>query len=372
MRLLIPQKDLTTALALARIVKSDSGDLAIRVEGKSISFFSYDKRRFVVSRVNANGDSVPLGDHYISLDRIQILESGLESVSLSMSGNSMTITSDGGGQSRTAVLKSRAPGSRRPPIPSIPADVKLEHSIKSSELDWILRQLSCSALVKETKTDEDMRINQVHFFGDAKCSTSSTGYHVTAVRASNIDLDLSIVSSDIPAIRAFCTKCHGDVIVVSSNDKHIFFSDVRTNSFLALSRISSKRPALSLPDHDGFKNAFVADGQIVTQNAEWASMAIEGTQRVTFSVSRFADGSGEVKLIHGQELSKFPVRFLSGEGFSADFPIRYISSVLSYIDGQVLFRFSHKDVETLLCISGYPDRNDGLSSSHYMQCMRSR
>lgn len=368
-------EDLRVVLSLARIVKPETKDLSFTFTSDSLVVFSFDKRRYSRARIPVQPDGVPDGwsspEFYITLDRTALFESDLTSISVTVSDKSLTVNATDGDQVRMASLKRRSVRSRRPVVPSSP-DVQFL-DVRTADMDDLLGQVSCSAMVKDTKTEEEMRIHQVHFYGDSGHACSTARYHGSVVQLEGLNLDVSIVSSDIPAIKSFCARIPGDVVRVGHDKLRLYFSDPVTGSFIALSRVSSKKPPLNSIDPSGFGTVIVADQSQLLKNLGWAQLAIEGTQRITFRAQKSeSDGAGWLELHHGsEEVSRFPVRFLSGSALSADFPVRFLHSIVKHVDGEVIMGFDHPDAPKILGIRPSGDAGP-VRYTHYLMSMISR
>jgi hypothetical protein len=369
-RLSFPARSLKATLRASKVVKPETKDITIRIDGDVLTMFAYDKRRYVVSRI-AGGDNIDSSsDFFLHIDKTSILDSDLETIVVSMKEGSMTVKAEGGGQSRSATLKSRSVNSRRPRIPTLPSVDLMP--VKTKEFEWLLRQLSCSALVKETKTEDDMRANQIHFYSELRVAGSTAGYYGTIVLTPDIALDLSIISSDIPIIRAFCSSLSCDSIYIGQDLHHVFLVDRATNSFLALGKVRGSKPPMQFPDMGQFKIAFSVPKDVITRSLEWSSTAIDGTQRVTFNISRsdLSSPAGEAVLSAKEELTRFPVSFLSGSSFCTDLPIRYLSSIVGYIEEDVVFHFGHEEMPTVLGLSSSSGRNASMKAMHFVNSMK--
>lgn len=367
-------EELRLALSLARVVKPETKDLSFTFSPNSLTVFSYDKRRYSCARIttdtgNANDDWIS-PEFHITLDRTALFESDLTSVSISVNDQSLTVSATDGDQIRKASLKRRSIKSRRPAVPRMP-DIKFSE-INASDLDLVLGQVACSAQIKETKTDEEMRVNQVHFYGEKNCACSSARYHGSIAYLDGLGLDLSIISSDIPIIRGFCTKISGDTVNIGQDRSRLYLMDPITKSFLAMSKMASTKPPFSTLDVSGFRTVLSADQGQLLKNLSWASLAIEGTQRIGFRALK-ADGqdSGDLELLHGsEEISRFPVKFLKGKELTADFPVRFLHSISKHVNGDVLFGFDHPDAPKILGV--YGNDSGSVRATHYLMSMVSR
>ena len=367
-------EDLRMVLSLARVVKPETKDLSFTFSSESLVVFSFDKRRYSCARVPVQAEGAADGwvssEFYITLDRTALFESDLTSISVTVNDKSLVVNATDGDQARMASLKRRSVRSRRPPVPRLPPVSFLD--VGTADMDALLSQVSCSAMVKETKTEEEMRVHQVHFYGESGHVCSTARYHGSVARLDGLSLDVSVVSSDIPMIKSFCSRIPGDVVRVGHDGSHLYFNDPVTGSFMALSRVSSRKPPVSSIDPSGFKTVLVADQAQLLKNLGWAQLAIEGTQRISFRAQKSNDGdAGELELLHGlEEVSRFPVRFLKGSALSADFPVRFLHSIVKHVDGDVVMGFDHPEAPKVLGV--YSSNGGPIHYAHYLMSMISR
>lgn len=372
-------EDLRRCFAIAKIVKPQTNDLCLRFASNRLILFSADKRRFVRAETFADPlDKIPDGyisdDFYITVDRTALFDSDLDSVTINVNDKSLSIHTHNSEQIRQATLKKRSTSSRRPPIPPRPvAGDSL--SVSVSDFDLLLKQVSCSAMVRETKTEEDMRINQVHFYKDQGCAISNARYYGSIAFLPTFRSDISLVSNDVPIVKGFLAKCGSDSVSIFQDSARLYLEDPRTGSVLALSKVNGNRPPLSVTDRSKFRTLVVADQEKLAQSLEWALLALEGTQRVSVRTTRSTvDGKeGNLELQAGnQELSKIPISIIEGDGIQGDFPARFLASIIRYIGGgEVAIRYGHPDAPTILELSQHPDR-DPVRAYHYLQGMKER
>lgn len=363
-------EELRKALTTAKIVKPETKDLSFTFSDKYLTIFSFDNRRYLCSRIpvdnhNASPDWSS-SEFYITVDRVSLFESELSDFSISVSDQSLTITTSNGEQSRKASLKKRSIKSRRPSVPAVPNIEFVEVGCK--DFIQLLNEVSCSASVKETKTEEEMRINQVHFYQESGHAISRSRYFGSVSYLSGLSLDVSIVSNDIPLIKSFCSKITDTVKVGSDKTRH-FFVDPDTNSVLSISRISSKKPILKLIDNDKFQTIFVTDKEQLLKNLNWAQTAIEGTQRINIKAN---SDDEKIHLYNGSdEISSFPTSFSKGKSIDADFPVRHLYSIVRHVEGNVAFAFHHEENKPILGIFS-SESNGPVKSVHYVSSMVSR
>ena len=361
---------LKRAFALARLVKPASGDYIIKVISGTLVIHSADRRRFCRSEVKpssttAGDENYTSEDFYLPADRQSLFDSDLDSVSLSFTDKGMQIKAEGSGQTRQATLKKRADNSRRatcPPRPTVSGT-----SVKASDFQDLLHHVACSALVRETKTEEDMRVNQVHFYPDAECAVSNARFYASVSTLDGLALDLSVVSSDVPLIKNFCSKFAGDIIV-GQDKNHLFIADPVSHTCMFFSRVACNKPPLTLLKDEGYKIDILVDRAQMAKALQWSVMAVDGTSRLSLAAS----GSEMSMSSKGQELARVPVSFELGSDFKADFPVKILNNILTYTTTEkVLLRFGHKDAPSILQITEY-DSESKARGRHYVQSMEDR
>jgi hypothetical protein len=356
-------KKLKDGITLAKTIKPES-DFVIKFSNSSMIVSSMDKRRYIKviipSEVSSEFES---SDMCVGFDRMSLLETDLSTVSITVNEKTLSVKMVDGTQTRRASI-TRKVNKIKTVDPSSGVDLSNLSIVDSKKFDSLLRQVSCSALVKETKTEQDMRVNQIHFYPSENCVVSNARYYGSIAYLDDMGLDLSIVSSDIPFIRAFCAKCDGGVGLFCDDNK-LYVVDSISGSMIIFGKVSIPKPSLSILNSDDFSTEIHIDRDQLSKNLSWACSAIEGTQRLGVSA---ADNC--MKLFFGQdEIASFPVEFVKGTELKSDFPLNVLMNIVSFIDKVVVFKFHHKDVNTILEVSqGSMD----LRSFHYLQSMRMR
>jgi hypothetical protein len=292
---------------------------------------------------------------------VALFESELSGLALSVTDKGVILKFDGDGRARTATVKRRAESSKRPRMPAAPdSSGYLRVSVKSFES--LLRQVSCSALVRETKTDEDKKWNQIHFYPDGHV-TSNARFYATVAHMEGLELDFSMVSSDIPLVRAFCSKSKDDILI-GSDSRTIRFADPSTGSWMSLAKVSTERPSLSVPPESHSSSvSFLRED--FRKSVKWCMMALEGTPRITRSVS-----AGQVRRLTGTtELSSFPAE-LEGRDFSSDLPVKVLSTVSDHLDdGPMRALFGNPAMAGVVEIT---QPGGATSSRHFVKGMKVR
>lgn len=362
---------LKRSLNLVRTVKPSVGDVSFRFTNDGLTLFSFDNRRYVRVEVKpAETENVPedfqSDEFYIFLEKVGIFETELDSIKISVKDESLDIKTSGNGQSRKSSLKKRSVKSKRPDVPEFP-NVDLQEFSKSS-FDELLRCISCSASIKDGKTEDDMRIMQVHFY-DNGYVVSSTRYHASVASVIGINLNTSIISADIPAIRSFLSKMDNDKISFGQDSNKIYFVDSNSRSFLALSKVAGEKPEFQ-PMVDGFEDQIVIDRELLLRNLNWATLAIERTQRITIEANKSGDDSGNLVIsFQKQEADGIPISVVKGNGFKIDVPLDKISHIINFIDNNVSIKYGNPKSSTMLEISS-GDNSGDVKCIHFITTMK--
>lgn len=364
------------AIALAKIVKPESNDFCLRFDESQLVVFSYDKRRYVRAVVNYRElpDSYSPEELYLTADKTALLEArDLDTVFVNFKPSGVSLRAEGGGHKRSTTMKRKSRKSRRPPIPPSPSASALIEE-RPDVLRHIFSYLSCSAQVK-LKSDEEMRVNQVHFYPDGY-AVSTTRHFMTVVRH-QLGLDLSVVGADLPAMRAFCERVEDSGSVsLRQDDRYLYLVGCPIGSVLALSRVASKKPALEVLDSSDFSSSVVIKKDQITRSSTWAALTSqeEGTSRVNLSVE--SDGAQDVLVLRfGNEVvAKSDCSVEKGKPFSLDLHIKYFSWILGYVEGassddrSVRLQFGHPKYPTVICLSP-GSQHSGFQVHHYLQSM---
>lgn len=354
-------------LAIVKIVRPVTGDFSIQfVPNGSINFTSIDKRRSITAKIT-HGDSSDIeSEYFISLDRVSILENDLKNVSLSEGDKGLTIKYSDGDTSRSTVLKRRSSISKRPVAPNLPSDLSWTR-IPSKLFDAILKQSACSALVKETQTEEDMRINQIHFYKD-NFVTSNARFYGTQVASESIDFDMSLVSADIPYIRNLCARCKSDILI-AQDESNIFIQDDVSRSWMHVHKVPCVKPSGKLIKIDESHRSFTLDSEVFKSISKWLSNSLDSTQRVTFKVSADEDGYlFKTISVTGVELTSN--RIEGSSEWSADFPISVIQIIADHLlDGPADIYF---DIPDLLGVLVVGQKMQGIIANHFLRSMKPR
>lgn len=355
-------------VAVAKFIKPASGDFVIRMKSDGMTLFASDKRRFACVNVKAREPvDVDAGwtseEFFIPATKMSLFDSNLDHVSFTLGDNSAVIQAVDGKQTRRATLKRRIDSMRRTHIPDLRIG-SMQH-ISADSFSKLIRMVGCSALVKETKTDDEMRVNQVHFVPDGECAFSNARFHASVGYLPGMKLDLSIIGSDIPVLRSFCSKIDGSIGLFQDRSK-LYAIDPETGSVIAFGRVSSGGKPDFQPPSDEFSAELFANKDKLKSGLEWALTALDGTQRLTCSAE-----NDMMSMSNNGEIFSTPVEFKRGSSIKADIPARFLKSIVDHIDSEsVVIKFGHRDNPTIMSVSGNEDSN--VKVLHYLQTMRGR
>jgi len=376
MKLEFDPDDLRRGLSIVKLVKPITNNFTLKIQNGGLIIYSYDKRRSARAEIRPL-KSIPsdfTSDEYLlPSERQSFLDSELTAITLTITDKGISVKTEGGKQSRQATIKRKSELSRQPPIPSRPTLIAAS-TLRANEFEELLRQVSCSALVRETKTEEDMRVNQVHFYPEKECAVANARFYATTATLPGMNVDLSIVSADLPLMKAFCSKFSDKSIQIGQNSKHLFIIDPDTSSHILFSRVVSNKPPFSMVPETGYETIMSIDRDQLAKTLGWAVLAIEGTQRLTLNAnSDGPDGKGVINFLNGkQEIGSMPITFQSGKKFSADLPVKYLAGIVRYLgEGSALLKYSHPDAPTILEITEQAD-DGSFRARHFIQTMKER
>ncbi len=362
-------KELSSAFSLVKLVRPVTNDYILSFSGKSMKLSSYDKRKVASATIESSysdvEDDFVSDDFYLPFEKQSVLESKLEETDFIINSKGLSIKHSSGSQTRQANIASRTKNAGRPSFldKTIPSDL---HSINPKVFEECMRLVSCSALVKDTKTDEDMKINQVHFYSDLKCVYSNARTYSSLVFSDSIDLDISIISSDIPIIRSFCSQHKDKPVKIGFDNKHLYFTSQENKVYLSFTQITGKKlPIQKISDE--FEVEISISKEIFNESMNWSNVAIDATGRL----SMLYDDGNLIFSANGSVLSSFPCTLRKGKEFKADFPIKIISNFSTYTTGKtLLMKYCHKSEPSLLEFTSDDDSN--IISKHYVRSMKSK
>jgi len=362
-------KDLKSGLNLAKVVKPTDGEYRISISGGSIAIISSDKRRYLCAFLTTRmGDGIT-EDFLLPQDRSSIFEADLDDVDLSINEKGLSLKYSGGGTKKSAVIKRRSPSKKGVLGKSIIIDEE-EWRIESNLLDELLTVASASALVHETKTEEDMKMNQIIFDSKNNCIISNARYYATFVFHPSIKKDISIISADIPTIRAFCNRCKGDILI-SCDNVGLCFKHQETGSYLIINKINSKQSKNpSVPDVRESIINIQCSTALFKDAIKWSGVTLEGTQRI--SIQSENDGDSEVLKFSQSDrvLTSIPILSSGNTSFSADLPLKVLDNISCYLlDGNVVIRHGLKAFPDVVM---FEQTLEDLKVQHFVRSMRSK
>lgn len=367
MKITLSAEQLKKAIGFTKIVKPMSGDYVLKVADGKFHFCSSDKRHISYSVISCgSSQSFESEDAYLSTERLSIIDPKSDSVTFNFADSGLTVKQG----DKSATIRKRSDASKKKRIRYFLPDKKF--SINAKKFDSILKAAGVSASVKDTKTEEQMKINQVHFYSKDHAIVSNSRFYASCVNYDELTVDLSVVSSDIPILRNFCQKVGGENQVdVSFDDRSLYLSDPITGSY-----IQSQRVKCSVPPYSHFVDSYSVKCEVspslMKENLLWASTALEGTNRISFRAMNVGpDGKGYISIsTPKEELCRFECKFISGNEIIADYPLNILSNVVSNFDsGTMTLKFGHSSVPTVLEI----EVDDGeVVGRHFIQSMKAK
>ena len=364
------KNNLKKAIAVAKASKPANGDYIIRFNYDKICICSIGKRHVITSNAKSIS-SIDVDKNWISEEfhiPVQKLvlfdQSDYDHMNFTFDGNIINIESVSGSSRKKASIRRRSDIKRRNMIPNFRTDFL--YRVNSEKFCNILHCVGCSALVHGTKTEEEMRLNQVHFYSLNDKAYSSTRFQASVSDACGFGIDISVISVDIPIIKTFCSKFD---IVGIRDDKNklciIDADDESTDSIIVINKVVANKPEYKNIDTGGFSTELKFDKETMMSSLDWAISAIDGTQRVTCDIS-----SDSIKMSSGVEILDTPINLIKGNAVKVDLPVRYLRSMVNHINSrEVIMKLGHKDVPAIIEIS---ENDDNLNVRHYVLSMKSR
>lgn len=363
-------EEMKSALNSARLVKPSSKDITLRIRGKSLHIISQDLRSRSVSIIRAIDsdfdDNYSSEDYYLSLDRHSILEANLNSVAISETDKGLSIKYEDGPNIRQAHVRKRADNARRNRVGEV-IFPENGHDLNSKDFCKLLEFVGCSALVGDTKTDQDMKMNQVHFFKEESCAYSNARTYASIAFMPGIPFNISIVSSDLPQIRAFCSKIDDDVSIHFDEHRIYFFNKSKTR-LLTCTQVKTSRPPLTIYSENLYNTEILCEYETLNESINWAITSIEGTNKVGLK-SINNSGSIFIDLIGPTgQISRFPSVFVKGSNLLVDVHIDKLSQIVRHVGDNVIIKTDHPILRDTIEVCNKPDSR--VRVRHFLKCMR--
>jgi hypothetical protein len=362
MKVKVDPSSLRSRFGVVKLVKPVMQEYAVRFLDGRIMISSSDRRKVVVSYVEAPGLEAVEGEFFLPMDRSSLFETNLDKCEFQITDKAAKIMFHSESTVKNASLKKRAvdPKKAKSSVPVLPSPWKID----SNSLNIILDSIACSAQVKETKSDEDMRINQVHFFGSKGLGFSNARFFATVVASNLITNDLSVVSSDIPVIQGFCQKNRGILHFGEDNSKYSLFCP-ENDSYISFNKMNGVRPSADIPSTFAGSGSLNIKTETLKDLIRWSHLSIEGSQRITVVVS---DNKLVVK--SGQNDLGSVICEVTGEEYKADFPLTVFGSVVENLpEGDITVQWGDPAMSGVLCISQtFPN----VVSNHFIKSMKGR
>lgn len=318
MKISIDPVVLKKSFSIVKLVKPVLQEYSIKLKDGDLYLSSGDRRRSVTSLIRDVADKSITEEYFLPMDRSVIIDAALDKCDLNITEKGAKITFSSDGVSKSALLKKRNADPKK--APTIDKPWKDGAQIYDAEaLSFILRASACSAQVKETKTDEDMRINQVYINGQDGVAVTNARYFASQVRSEHIKTNLCVISSDIPIMVAFLDRIKSVVKVYDLNKKVVVSSE-DDSSWITFNKIvGSINKASVLPDYLGSGSvSFTKD--MLKECIRWVEAAVDGTQRITLNI----DGDHLRFLSNGSEIASTRISNSSVQ-YKADLPIKILS-----------------------------------------------
>jgi hypothetical protein len=365
MKASVDSSALKKCLAASKIIKPVFGDYSLTFSKEGLRLSSMDKRRYVSNFLPISYQKYEddVEEYFLPQDRTTIMESDLDNLSFNTSEKGLNIKYSNESITKSALLKRRSNTSKRPKTQFLP-ELSPVAILDSHLLEDLLKSASCSALIKETLTEEDMRVNQIYFYSSDSCIYSNARFYASVVSSPSINFDLSVVSSDIPYIRNYCSRNRGDIEIKEDSSK-LYFNCPSSHSWLSLSKVASEKPVFKMSNLSSPISELGVDLDIFKGALKWVTNVLDSTQRVTIEL---IDGKLYFKSFNN-ELCVIPTLNFS-KNFSADFPINVFNTIFDHIvTGNCKLLYSPAEfLNTLVVIQEF----ESYTAYHFIRSMKSK
>lgn len=350
-------KHFKRGLQIPKLLKSGIPEVLIQENERGLKISSYEKRRMVEVVIPSTSVNLPHGVQYsISFDHPLFNESDVESWSIEPKKDILKFIFKNNGSTKVTDIRKKA----KPVDVTIPTDWVEVASVNKACLLRSMDHLEASANVKDTKSEEDARINAVFFRKDLSFSINR---HTASVTDGLASVDFSIPSLDFAVIRGFVERLdhNGDVsISKSKNYMRVGQGDI----FLYTTLINSREPNFSRLN-DKYLFNFETKTSDLKALVKWSEYNAEASSYLTLE---FKGASCEFK-------TKFKsLGEISGinksSPFTVNLPSKGFVGLMDYLEGDIVnLRYSHEAMSTIFNLN-VSDSSGVSSYDHFIQTVK--
>lgn len=344
-------------LNIPKLLKSGIPEVLVQKMDSGISISSCERRRMVKIEIPASDLVIPDGVQYsIAFDNPLLSENDVNSWNLVAKKDTIKFEffSDSG-KKVTEIRKKSKPVNFK-----VPLVWELLQEFNKLDITRIMDHLEASANVKDTKTEEDARINAIFFREDGSFSINR---HTASVAKGEGEKQWSLPSLDFSSVRAFIDRCDSDR-TIRFEDGNEYIRVGYENFWLYLTKVISRKPNFSFLE-DKYLFEFETTVDALKSIVKWSEYN--------------ADASSYLTLAFSQEECEFKTKYKTlgtinginpGSSFEVSLPSKNFVNLVEYLSGSKVFlRYSHAKLDTIFNLHSL-NAETGRAFDHYIQSVK--
>lgn len=344
-------------LGMPKLLKTSASEVILERGLDGIRALSTDKRRVITSTLDGSSYGIDAGIQYsIPYDHPMFNESEVNTWSLSPKKESLRLDLKlVGGHKNSDFRKKAIPFRFEDKL-----DYVLLSSVSKSDFLYVLDSLEVSANVKDTKTEDEARINALFFRqGDA----FTINRHMASVVDFKSTMNWSIPSLDFAVVRGFVDRLSSESIVYIYKSEE-YLKIQQDNTTLYLQRLLSKEPGFTSPD-GVYDYEFQVNSSVLKSYVKWSDYNADAS---SYFIFEFEGNKCSIKTKY-KDLGEFEGIVGNGK-FSANLPNKLLVNTIEYLHaGVVRMRFGHSKHPTIFNMSQVNPDNS-LERNIYLQTVK--
>jgi len=344
-------------LQLPKLLKAGVPEVVLQADSGVLKMSSYEKRRLIEVKIPLGGTKWPEGCQYaIPYDHPIFNESEVQEWSFEGKKDILKFTFVSHGTKKVTDIRKKS----KPVEFKLPRDWEDLAIVTKSKLLQVLDHLEASASVKDTKSEEDARINAIFFRPSLSYSINR---HTASVTDGISKKNFSIPSLDFLTIRSLVDRLDsGTEISISRSEQYLRVSQGDICLYMTL--VNSREPNFTKLS-EKYLYTFKTQVSDLKSLVKWSEYN--------------ADASSYLTLEFDRDICEFKTKFktlgtISGVGgdskFTVNLPSKGFVGLVDYISGEeVRLRYSHEVMNTIFNVHVRDDIT-GFGYDHFIQTVK--